>query len=123
MKCNVADIRTELFKESSLDSDSTSLVISHPIYGYGSRTELDEPKIKDKDERDADHLIEFYAGWALLNRQRFRHFAIATSIKIPAGSRWGSWGHIEVMRGGYAYFFKCFSIHPELIWRSLDSRA
>jgi chromo domain-containing protein 1 len=124
MECNVSDFRTERFEESSLDPDfATSLAMSPIMYEYGSRTELDEPKIKDKTERDAHHLIDFFSGWAFINRQRFRHFAVVTSIELPASEEWGTWGHIEVMRGGYAHFFECFKIHADKMWRTLDTSA
>lgn len=111
MKSNVSDIRKELFKPSSLNPDSSSLVVSHPVYHYGNRTEHDEPKIIDKTIRDADHLIEFFAGWALLNRQRFRHFIALTSIaKSPDTARWSSWSHINVVHGGHIPFFGRFRI-------------
>ncbi|KAJ5502545.1 Chromo domain/shadow [Penicillium fimorum] len=110
IKNNVMDPRTALFDETSLQPNSKSNVIAPSLNEYGTRTEHHNLKIKDKVERDADHLIEFFAGWSLINIPRFRNFVAVTSFNTPAGARWDKWGHITVMRGGFSHFFKRFKV-------------
>lgn len=125
MKLNVSDLRKELFNNSSLDPDSSNPIISYPVHGYGTRTEHVEPRIRDTAQRDADHLIEFFAGWALLNRQRFKHFLVLTSFpKSPISQRWASWGHIRVIHDGFKAFFDRFHVKDaNNIWAILCSEA
>jgi chromo domain-containing protein 1 len=110
IKNNATDARTGLFDEASLHLNSKSNVIAPSLNEYGTRTEHHDLKIKDKVERDADHLVEFFAGWSLINIPRFRNFIAVTSLGISTGPRWDKWGHMTVMRGGFAHFFKRFKI-------------
>ncbi|KAJ6179711.1 hypothetical protein N7519_010172 [Penicillium mononematosum] len=100
IKNNATDARTGLFDEASLHLNSKSNVIAPSLNEYGTRTEHHELKIKDKVERYADHLVEFFAGWSLINIPRFRNFIAVTSLGISTGQRWDKWGHMTVMRGG-----------------------
>ncbi|KAJ5373021.1 Chromo domain/shadow [Penicillium concentricum] len=97
IKNNVMDPRTALFDEASLQPNSKSNVIAPSINEY------------EKVERDADHLIEFFAGWSLINIPRFRNFIAVTSLNAPA-ARWDKWGHVTVMQGGFRHFFKRFKV-------------
>ncbi|CAG8890588.1 unnamed protein product [Penicillium egyptiacum] len=110
IKNNATDPRTGLFDTASLHLNSKSNVIAPSLNEYGTRTEHHGLKIKDKIERDADHLIEFFAGWSLINVPRFRNFIAVTSLSATTGPRWNKWGHMTVMRGGFAHFFKRFKI-------------
>ncbi|KAJ5963925.1 uncharacterized protein N7479_003801 [Penicillium vulpinum] len=110
IKNNVSDPRTALFDKASLHPNSKSSVITPFLDEYGTRTEHHNLKIKDKVERDADHLIEFFAGWSLINIPHFRNFVAVTSLIAPAGARWDKWGHMTVMRGGFDHFFKRFKV-------------
>ncbi|OQE42055.1 hypothetical protein PENCOP_c004G05776 [Penicillium coprophilum] len=110
IKNNVTDPRTTVFDEASLQLNSKSNVIAPSLDEYGTRTEHHDLKIEGKIERDADHLIEFFAGWSLINIPRFRNFIAVTSLNPPAGTRWGKWGHVTTMRGGFSHFFKRFRI-------------
>ncbi|CAG8161091.1 unnamed protein product [Penicillium nalgiovense] len=110
IKNNATDAGTGLFDEASLHLNSKSNVIAPSLNEYGTRTEHHDLKIKDKLERDADHLIEFFAGWSIINIPRFRNFIAVTSFGISTGTRWDKWGHMTVMRGGFGHFFKRFKI-------------
>ncbi|CAG8029709.1 unnamed protein product [Penicillium nalgiovense] len=110
IKNNATDAGTGLFDEASLHLNSKSNVIAPSLNEYGTRTEHHDLKIKDKVERDADHLIEFFAGWSIINIPRFRNFIAVTSFGISTGTRWDKWGHMTVMRGGFGHFFKRFKI-------------
>ncbi|KAJ5790890.1 Chromo domain/shadow [Penicillium psychrosexuale] len=110
IKNNVTDPRAALFDKASLHHNSRSNVIAPSLDEYGTRTEHHDLRIKDKVERDADHLIEFFAGWSLINIPRFRNFVAVTSLSAPTGARWDKWGHMTVMRGGFGHFFKRFKI-------------
>ncbi|OJD25442.1 hypothetical protein ACJ73_03188 [Blastomyces percursus] len=73
-------------------------ISTRDIPDYGSRREDDHPNIPKgltQEERDADHLIEYFAGYALINADRFRRFAVLTTHKPQP--RWQAWTHIEVM--------------------------
>jgi hypothetical protein len=119
IKNNVTDPRKVLFDKASLDPNSTNNVIAPPLDDYGTRTQSHSPNIADKVERDADHLIEFLAGWSLLNIPRFRAFFAVTTLKPPAGKRWDKWGHLTVLRGGFATFFKQFKVESARIMTHL----
>ncbi|KAJ5447244.1 Chromo domain/shadow [Penicillium cf. griseofulvum] len=115
IKNNVTDPRAALFDKASLHPNSKSNVIAPALNEYGTRTEHHSLRIKGKAERDTDHLIEFFAGWSLINIPRFRNFIAVTSFNAPVGERWEKWGHITVMRGGFEHFFKRFKINSEAL--------
>ncbi|KAJ5229255.1 hypothetical protein N7489_009963 [Penicillium chrysogenum] len=110
IKNNATDAHTGLFDKASLHLNSKSNVIAPSLNEYGTRTEHHDLKIQDKVERDADHLVEFFAGWSLINIPRFRNFIAVTSLGASTGQRWDKWGHMTAMRGGFAHFFKRFKI-------------
>ncbi|KGO77725.1 Chromo domain/shadow [Penicillium italicum] len=110
IKNNVTDPRVDLFDKASLHPNSKSNVIAPSLDEYGTRAEHHALKINDKVERDADHLIEFFAGWSLINMPRFRNFIAVTSLGARTGPRWEEWGHMTVMRNGFGHFFKRFKI-------------
>ncbi|KAL4907421.1 hypothetical protein BDW74DRAFT_189809 [Aspergillus multicolor] len=93
-----------------LEQDS---LISPPILPkYGFRTAGDSPDIPrdcTQEQRNADHLGEFFAGYALLNSHRFRRFYMITSLEHL--TRWKNWNHIEI--GGYQEFLRFQAIKPE----------
>ncbi|PGH06022.1 hypothetical protein GX51_02613 [Blastomyces parvus] len=73
-------------------------ISTREIPDYGSRREDDHPNIPKgltQEERDADHLIEYFAAYALIHADRFRRFVVLTTQKPQP--RWQAWTHIEVM--------------------------
>lgn len=95
------------------DSDEyrESQIISPPrLPNYGSRSEDDNPDIPKgltQEQRNTDHLAEFFAGWALVNSHVFRHFHMVT--RIPPLDRWSAWQHVDVKFGAKA-FMTAFNI-------------
>ncbi|KAJ9486154.1 hypothetical protein VN97_g7182 [Penicillium thymicola] len=120
IKNNITDPRVDLFDKASLHRNSKSNVIAPSLNEYGTRTEHHSLKIKDKVERDADHLIEFFAGWSLVNIPRFRNFVAVTSLRPSTGPRWEEWGHMTVMRDGFNHFFRRFKIDRKSIMTYLS---
>lgn len=104
MKANSVDPRCPHFKSESLDPSQldrpNNNILSLPLPSYGSRTEADNPNIpKDltQSERDADHLVELFAGFTIMNTDRFRKTIVITSVKHPSLiARWQNWGHVAV---------------------------
>src|SRR4051812_19887675 len=45
-----------------------------------------------QEERDTDLLIEYFAGWALMNCHKYRKFFVLTHFKTQ--KRWGNWNHV-----------------------------
>ncbi|RDW70733.1 putative Chromo domain protein Chp1p [Aspergillus mulundensis] len=94
-------------------------IISPPtLPKYGFRTADDSPDIPKnctQEQRNTDHLGEFFAGYALLNAHRFRRFYMITSLEHL--ERWKKWHHIEI--GGYQDFLQFQSVKPELIHERL----
>ncbi|KAL1952486.1 hypothetical protein VTO42DRAFT_5192 [Malbranchea cinnamomea] len=67
---------------------------------YGSRSEDDHdaiPKGLSQAERDADHLIEYFAGWCLANCHKYRKFYVLTHFKPQP--RWEKWHHLTITSG------------------------
>ena len=92
--------------------------------GYGFRTDDEIPDLpKDKtlsqEQRNADHLIEFYAGWALINCYQFRKFLVLTASSLP---RWGEWQHLQIHVGSSA-IMKSLEINYKLHWEKLKRSA
>lgn len=67
------------------------------IPGYERDHDPNKPKAPAQEEKDMDTLVEFYAGWALVNCHLYRRFAVATHLK-PC-QRWSSWNHVEFKQG------------------------
>ena len=100
--------------------------IEHPIISpvklpnYGHRSENDDPAIPKgltQAQRDADHLVEFFAGWGLVNCHRFRRFIVVTSFTEPL-SRWKTWNHVRFLvfhsplSGSFVVLFSITSPRP-----------
>ncbi|KAG2411980.1 hypothetical protein HFD88_009536 [Aspergillus terreus] len=103
------------------NSLSESAVISpRSIPHYGFRTEEhnpDIPKDLSQEQRNADHLVELFAGWALLNCHRFRKFYVLTHV--PPLERWNSWCHIGPIIFGEKQLMKEFKIKHKYHWDRL----
>ncbi|OGM45684.1 Chromo domain protein Chp1p [Aspergillus bombycis] len=92
--------------------------------GYGFRTDDEIPDIpKNKtltqEQRNADHLIEFYAGWALINCYQFRKFLVLTASTLP---RWDEWQHLQIYVGSSA-IMKSLEINYKWHWEKLKQSA
>ncbi|GFF60344.1 hypothetical protein IFM61392_03492 [Aspergillus lentulus] len=89
---------------------------------YGSRAEDDDvniPKGLTQEQRNTDHLGEFFAGWAIVNNHRFRRFVMLTAVKpLP---RWEAWQHIEI-RYGAKDFMKAFKVEYKTYWDRVKPR-
>ncbi|OAX82881.1 hypothetical protein ACJ72_02763 [Emergomyces africanus] len=73
-------------------------ISTREIPDYGSRNEDDHPDIPKgltQAERDTDHLVEYFTGYALIHADRFRRFVVLTTHKPQP--RWQAWTHIEIM--------------------------
>jgi hypothetical protein len=70
------------------------------IPNWGSRQEDDYPGISKgltQDERNMDHLVEWFAGWTLFNKANTRKTTVITHTKNRALiRRWNEWGHVTV---------------------------
>ncbi|CBF89670.1 putative Chromo domain protein Chp1p [Aspergillus nidulans FGSC A4] len=99
------------------------VVISPPaLPKYGFRTaddSLEIPKNCSQEQRNADHLSEFFAGYSLVHAHRFRRFYIITALE-PL-ERWKKWQHVTV--SGYQEFFHSHDVKPELIQERLSKGA
>jgi chromo domain-containing protein 1 len=75
------------------------IVSARNLPKYGSRTEDDHPKVPkglSQEERNKDHLIEFFAGWAMYHMEEFRKFTIIS--RLPHLERWKKWHHVSVKK-------------------------
>lgn len=123
MKVNTCGTNSDL-TEYGVDSiyhdfDNASVISPLSIPKYGSRGESDQPAIPrnlTQDERNADHLFEFFAGWALANCHKFRRFIVATTVNSV--HRWESWNHLDIHRDG-AIFLKTLGINCDDYWHKL----
>ncbi|RJE19656.1 Chromo domain protein [Aspergillus sclerotialis] len=87
---------------SNINSNLESPPVISPSHlpGYGSRKEDDHPFIPKgltQEQRNADHLMEFFAGLGLVHCDKFRRFIVITNLKPEP--RWLSWQHIELYHG------------------------
>lgn len=93
----------ESLNPGQLDNQNNN-VLCLPVPKYGSRAKADNPEIPEgltQVERDADHLVEAFAGFTILNASRFRKTIVITSIKnTPLFQRWHNWGHVAVYSMG-----------------------
>lgn len=107
---------SERLNPGQLDHPNNN-VLCLPLPKYGARTEADNPEIPKgltQAERDADHLVEAFAGFTIVNAARFRKTTVITSIKHPAlTSRWESWGHVAVY--SVNRFFKYFQLDEKVL--------
>lgn len=108
------------------DAHSESRVISPnqiPLYGARSDDDylgLNLPQGLDQETRNADHLAEFFAGWALVNSHRYRRFTVLTTVK-PL-ERWNHWNHIEFFTSTMKFFEQSY-IDYRSYWQKLRSGA
>jgi hypothetical protein len=114
MKNNLDYPVTQIFNRSSLDfgrlTNQTSTVVAFPP--LDCRTEK-HSGIKDKSEREADHLIETLAGVAKVKMARFGTFSTITSerYKMSASKeRWEKWGHISIYYG-FGKFYERYKVN------------
>ncbi|KAF9886635.1 hypothetical protein FE257_011275 [Aspergillus nanangensis] len=91
--------------DGTSDTFDQSSVISPEVPGYGFRTENDHPEIPKgltQEDRDTDHLAEFFSGWALVHSHQFKQFFICATVTPPA--RWHKWQHVDILLGQNAVF-------------------
>ncbi|KAI5284306.1 hypothetical protein KEM54_001443 [Ascosphaera aggregata] len=69
-----------------------------PRYGVLRDSEVDD-SLKGADDmmKNTDQLIEWFAGWSLMNVERFRKFTAVVNVKTKVLERWRKWAHIEVL--------------------------
>ncbi|KAJ5727596.1 hypothetical protein N7493_005416 [Penicillium malachiteum] len=92
------------FEMSSLDFDKldnpNNNVVCLPLRDYGTRSESDDsriPKGLTQEERNADHLVEAFAGWMIIESARFRKtVVISNHTNQNLMLRWPIWGHVNV---------------------------
>lgn len=104
------------------DDSPENRIISPPhIPSYGHRTEADCPNLPKnltQEQRDTDHLAEFFAGWALINSHRFRRFVIVTTKPCE---RWSAWNHVDVKETAMD-FFKAYQVDYRSYWSKLRGK-
>src|SRR5436190_20195249 len=85
----------------SLDGRDDDIGQHHPFIStrilpdYGFRPEDDHPNIPKgltQEERNTDHLVEYFTGWCLTNADKFRKFVVLTSLNPQP--RWQAWKHV-----------------------------
>lgn len=95
-------------------------VISPPaIPLYGTRTEENTRGLVTQEQRDTNHLAEFFAGWALVNSHRFRRFTIITTRPLKS---WNLWNHVDVKETAMD-FFKAYGVDYRTYWSQLKRKA
>ncbi|CAG8935805.1 unnamed protein product [Penicillium salamii] len=119
-KLNPFKLPDGTFEESSLDPNSSNAVMSpRHVHGYDSLN-IDGTKSKEMVLQDANRLFNYFAGWGQVNRQRFKHFFVVTSITDnDVYERWKAYGFLTVIRGGHKGFFGRFHIRDsdlESLW-------
>lgn len=111
--------------DGSSDAYTGSAVISPPaIPFYGSKSDHEHPftpKDIQQEHRKADHLIEFFAGWALVNSHRFRRFYVFTNM--PHIPRWMSWHHLHAILYGEKAVLDHFNVDHKQYWNKLYNSA
>ncbi len=91
-----ADEAEDLDGESDDEGQTYPVVSIRHLPKYGSRTEDDHAKVPKgltQEERNKDHLMEFFAGWAMCHSEKFRKFTIVT--RLPHLDRWKKWHHVS----------------------------
>ena len=90
--------------------ESPPVISPNSLANYGTRKEDEHPDIPKgltQEQRNADHLVEFFAGWGLVNCDKFRRFVVVTGVKPE--QRWLSWNHLELYHGPKD-FMKAFKV-------------
>jgi chromo domain-containing protein 1 len=83
--------------ETDDDGQVHPFVSVRNIPKYGSRREDDHrkvPKGMTQEERNKDHLMEWFAGWAIGHMEEFRKFTIIS--RLPHLERWKKWHHVSL---------------------------
>ncbi|EGE09134.1 hypothetical protein TEQG_08088 [Trichophyton equinum CBS 127.97] len=90
------------------DEDQPHIVISTPhIPNYGWRSEDEHPDIPKnltQGARNTDHLVEYFAGWAISHVENFRYFPVL--VHSMPQLRWEKWSHLEVLN--YPAFYEIY---------------
>ncbi|KAJ5643996.1 uncharacterized protein N7484_006503 [Penicillium longicatenatum] len=125
---NSVDPNFPFFEPSSLSIQEldriNNNVLCLPVAGYGQRTGDEHPHIPKgltQDERNADHLVEAFAGWMQMNVTRFRRMAVVSFQRNEALlSRWSAWGHLHVM-SGFKGFCKAYNTDETILHDRLQN--
>lgn len=97
-----------------------SVISPAEVPGYGSSSGQDDSdilKTPAQEQRDMDLLVEFFAGWTLVNCHRFRRFVVVT-YRNPL-PRWSSWNHLEI-RHRRKQFLNSVKADLESLWKALE---
>ncbi|KAL4889947.1 hypothetical protein BDV59DRAFT_100581 [Aspergillus ambiguus] len=98
----------------------SAVICPRQIPLYDSKSEDEAPGIRQgqaQEAKNADILVEFFAGWALLNCHRFRRFVVLTNLApLP---RWNSWYHLETILQGDKHALAHFKVNHKLYWNRL----
>jgi hypothetical protein len=89
--CEPRDLDSVLnpFLESPIISQS-----NFPQYGERQESDFHEiPMGLTQEQRDTDHLCEWFAAWAIIHAAFFRRFCVITTH--PLQPRWQSWHHVS----------------------------
>ncbi|KAJ5793152.1 uncharacterized protein N7503_009130 [Penicillium pulvis] len=125
---NSVDPNFPLFEPNSLSiqhlDSLNNNVLCLPVVGYGQRTGAEHPDIPKgltQDERNADHLVEAFAGWMLMNATRFRRMAVISDQRNEALLlRWSAWGHLTIL-GGFKGFCKAYNTDEAVLHDRLQN--
>lgn len=98
------DSASSHFEISSLDiqnfENPNSNIVCLPLKDYGRRQEKDHPHLPKgltQSERDADHLVEAFSGWTLLNAACLRKTMVLSNHKNERLlHHWASRGHVSL---------------------------
>lgn len=101
------------------ESPENRVISPRSIPHYGSRTKEDAGGLATREQRDTDHLAEFFAGWALVNSNRFRRFTIVTTKPLKS---WNAWNHVDVKETAMD-FFKAYGVDYRTYWSRLKGKA
>lgn len=124
------------------DGTHNPVISFRSIYNYGHRQEDEHPAIPKgltQEQRDTDHLVEFFGGWSIVNIHKFRRFIV---VSHHTQDRWKAWNHVSYnffsippllqitntekheqleLRHGSRDFMKSQNIDPKAIWTQLTS--
>lgn len=84
------------------DGETDNIGQAYPVVSvrnlpkYGSRTEDDHPKVPKgltQAQRNEDHLVEWFAGWAIMKSDKYRKFTVIS--RKPHLERWKKMHHVR----------------------------
>ncbi|KAJ5634153.1 hypothetical protein N7528_001995 [Penicillium herquei] len=115
------------FEMSSMDFENldnpNNNVVCLPLRDYGTRSESDDariPKGLTQEERNADHLVEAYAGWMIIESARFRKtVVISNHTNQSLMARWPVWGHVNVF--DVQSFFKKWQVKEDALLEKIKT--